>query len=73
MATSPPPPPVPEGLDIHASRAPQLYAASTITYVFAVVAVALRLWCRKVLKSGYRLDDWLIIAALVSALRKSLT
>ena len=51
--------------DIHESRQPQLYASGIITYTLAVLAVGLRLWCRKLLKSGFRLDDWLIVAAVV--------
>ncbi|KAL8726561.1 MAG: hypothetical protein Q9181_005998 [Wetmoreana brouardii] len=60
MAELPPPPP---GLDIHATRQPSLYAASIITWILAVLAVALRFWCRRLTKSGYKLDDWLIFAA----------
>ncbi|KAL8737027.1 MAG: hypothetical protein Q9181_002091 [Wetmoreana brouardii] len=60
MSELPPPPP---GVDIHASRQPSLYAASIITWILAVLAVALRFWCRRLTKSGYKLDDWLIVAA----------
>lgn len=67
MAGLPPPPP---GLDIHASRQSTLYAAGITTEVLALVTVILRLWCRKITKSGYRLDDWLIVAAAVSMFRR---
>jgi len=58
--------PAPPGLNIHESRQPQLYAASTITFVLAVLAVCLRFLSRKLLKAGYWLDDWLSVGALVS-------
>ena len=63
MPALPPPPP---GLDIHASRQPSLYAATIITWILAVVAVGLRFWCRKMTKSGYKLDDWLVVVATVN-------
>ena len=59
-------PPVSPGVDIHASRQPELYAVSLITFVLAVTAVSLRFLARKLLKSGYWLDDWLSIVAAVS-------
>lgn len=59
-------PPVTPGVDVQASRQPQLYAASTITFVLAVIAVILRFLSRKLLKTNYWLDDWLSVAALVS-------
>lgn len=67
MAGLPPPPP---GLNIHATRQPSIYAASITTEVLALVAVVLRFWCRKITKSAYKLDDWLIVAAAVSIFRR---
>ena len=58
-------PPAPQGLDIHATRQPELYAAQLTTYILAVIAVGLRFWARKLLKAGYWLDDWIAVAALV--------
>ncbi|KAF2798691.1 hypothetical protein K505DRAFT_346385 [Melanomma pulvis-pyrius CBS 109.77] len=49
------------------SRQADLYAAVTITYVGALVAVALRFWSRKLKGTMYWLDDWLIAAAQVCA------
>lgn len=66
MAT-PMPPPIPPGTDIHASRAPQIYAATIITFLLAVLAVALRFWARRLLKARVWLDDWIIVLALVFA------
>lgn len=63
MTQLPPPPP---GLDIHASRQASIYAASITTEALALVAVVLRFWCRKMTKTAYRLDDWLVVAAAVS-------
>ncbi|KAI4254521.1 MAG: hypothetical protein LQ352_003055 [Teloschistes flavicans] len=60
MTQLPPPPP---GLDIHASRQASIYAASITTEALALVAVVLRFWCRKMTKTAYRLDDWLVVAA----------
>ncbi|KAF2233444.1 hypothetical protein EV356DRAFT_201211 [Viridothelium virens] len=65
---SAPIPPPPPGLNIHKSRQPELYAASITTWVLALIAVGLRFWCRRLTKSAYRLDDWLIVAALLFAL-----
>ncbi|KAJ4291000.1 hypothetical protein N0V90_010196 [Kalmusia sp. IMI 367209] len=45
------------------SRQANLYAASTITYLGALFAVALRLWARKLKGAKYGMDDWFIIAA----------
>ena len=59
-------PPPPSGLDIYASRQPSVYAATIITCILAIVAVGLRIWCRKLTKSGYALDDWLVVVAGVS-------
>ena len=60
MSAPPPPPP---GLDIYATRQPSIYAATIITCILALVAVGLRIWCRKLTKSGYGLDDWLVVVA----------
>lgn len=65
MSAPPPPPP---GLDIHASRQASLYAATITTWVLAVAAVGLRFWCRKLTKSGYKIDDWFVVAATLFAL-----
>lgn len=67
------PPPPPPGLDIHASRQPSVYAATIITCSLAIVAVGLRIWCRKLTKAGYDWDDWLVAAAGVLALGQTVS
>ncbi|KAI0411653.1 hypothetical protein F5X98DRAFT_367904 [Xylaria grammica] len=50
------------------TRQPDLYASSTVPIFFSVVCVALRFWCRWKTKAGLWLDDWLILAALLSGI-----
>ena len=57
--------PIPPGVHIHASRQPELYAADITTYVLAVIAIALRFWARKLMKTKLWWDDWIIAGALV--------
>lgn len=57
--------PVPTSQGIEGTRQPQLYAASLATYALAVIAVNCRFLSRRLLKSGYRFDDWFSIAAMV--------
>lgn len=47
------------------SRQGSLYAADTVTYALAIVAVAFRFWSRRLKRAGLRADDWLILSALV--------
>ena len=44
----------------------EMYAVASITYIFVVIAVALRFWTRRLLKTQIWLDDWLVAAALVN-------
>jgi hypothetical protein len=59
----------PSSVDLSESRQANLYASSTIPCGLAVIAVALRFWCRR-RASGVRfwLDDWLVLVACVSVL-----
>ena len=43
----------------------EVYVVTIITYVLVVIAVALRFWVRRLLKTQIWLDDWLAAAALV--------
>ncbi|KAM0799876.1 hypothetical protein BDR22DRAFT_889848 [Usnea florida] len=45
----------------------EMYAVASITYIFVVIAVALRFWTRRLLKTQIWLDDWLVAAALLFA------
>lgn len=49
--------PVPAVFDTTSSEAPQFYVAAIISYIFATVAVALRLWARKLMKAQVWVDD----------------
>ncbi|THC88925.1 hypothetical protein EYZ11_011626 [Aspergillus tanneri] len=58
----------PAGIDLNASRQPQLYATYSATYGLAVIAVALRLLCRlNISKAGLWWDDYIICVALATA------
>lgn len=63
---------IPPGLDIYESKAPQCYAAAIATYLFAVIAVALRFWARRLMKAEIWVDDWTAAAALVGFQKKAL-
>lgn len=47
------------------SRQPNIYAAEITTYAFALLAVSLRFWSRRIKAAGYWIDDWLILVAMV--------
>lgn len=58
-------PPIPPGLELYESKAPQCYAAAIATYLIALVAVVLRFWARRLMKTYFWLDDWTVAGALV--------
>ena len=47
------------------SKAAQFYAAAITTYALAVIAVALRVWARRLMRARFWVDDWIIAVALV--------
>lgn len=49
------------------SLQPNIFAACIVVTVAATIAVALRLLCRRLAKAYLWWDDWIVIAALVSA------
>ncbi|KAI1178724.1 hypothetical protein F4777DRAFT_536536 [Nemania sp. FL0916] len=55
-------------VDLSESRQPDLYAAIIVSFFFAIVAVGLRFWSRWIQGSGFWLDDWAILVALISAI-----
>jgi hypothetical protein len=59
-------PPVPEGIDLSADRRASIVATSVVTWLLAVVVIILRLLSRRMKGVELWLDDWFIIAALVS-------
>lgn len=44
-------------------------ARSITMLTLATICVALRFWCRKMRFTKYALDDWMLLAALVSTIR----
>lgn len=59
------PGPPPPGIDLHENKADDLIGAWASTWSMAVITVILRIVCRKLVKVGLWLDDWLIILSLV--------
>ena len=57
--------PVPQNVDLSETRQPQLYASTITTYILALLALGARFLSRRLLKSGYRLDDYFAVAATV--------
>lgn len=63
MDLSPPP-----GTHLSETKRPDLYAAYSVSYGLALIAVTLRLLARTVLsRAGLWLDDYLIFIAMVSS------
>lgn len=56
--------------DVHASDAPQFYAAAITSYILAVAAVTLRFWSRKLMRTRLWVDDWSIAGALVRSQKR---
>lgn len=55
-----------KAMDKHPSaQARATTTASTIVSVLAVISVALRFWTRRIIKAGYKADDWWILVGLV--------
>lgn len=52
-------------INLSDNRQPDLYASSTIPFALALISVLLRFWCRWTNRAGLKLDDWLILTALV--------
>lgn len=60
-------PPPPPGIDLAASQQPEIMGSIIATWAFAVIAVALRFFARRVSRAGFWWDDWLMIPALVNS------
>ena len=65
--------PVPQNVDLSETRQPQLYASTITTYILALLALGARFLSRRLLKSGYRLDDYFAVAATVIPVKRSTT
>ena len=57
--------PPPTGIDIYKSQVPGILAAHIVTYVAAVLAVALRAASKRISQNTYSWDDFFIVLALV--------
>lgn len=55
--------------DLYANRGSFCLARSITMLTLATICVALRFWCRKMRFTKYALDDWMLLAALVSLFR----
>ncbi|KKA16364.1 hypothetical protein T310_10060 [Rasamsonia emersonii CBS 393.64] len=53
------------GIDLTASKQPQIRGAILSTWLLAVLAVGLRFTSRWLVKAGFWWDDWLILLGLV--------
>ena len=51
--------------DLSESYRPSLYAAAIITWILALIAVALRFTARRLTHLHLWYDDWLVVVALV--------
>lgn len=60
-------PPPPEGLDLTETRVPEILGSLVTTWIFAVIAVGLRLIARRLQGSKLYADDWLVSVALIFA------
>lgn len=61
------------GFDIYADRGPHLVRVCSVMIALSAIAVALRLLSRRLSKVPLSWDDWLILIALVSNFRTSLS
>ena len=48
------------------NKQPNLIATIILCLILPCIAVALRFFARWTIRAGYKADDWLILAALVS-------
>lgn len=60
-------PPPPAGLDLDETRQPQVIAVAVILWLVAVLSVVLRIVSRRIKNARLWLDDWIIIASVVSS------
>lgn len=58
--------PAPPGVDLSESQSGEILRASVALMVLGICAVSARLWARVIAGAGLALDDYFIIAALVS-------
>lgn len=56
--------------DLYENRGSFCLARSITMLTLATVCVALRFWCRKMRFTKYAVDDWMLLAALVSFYRR---
>ncbi|KAL8405171.1 hypothetical protein RB594_009898 [Gaeumannomyces avenae] len=59
-------PPPPAGLDLTETRVPEIYGSLVPTWIFAIIAVGLRVAARRLQASKLFLDDWLVAITLIA-------
>ncbi|CAJ2502527.1 Uu.00g099210.m01.CDS01 [Anthostomella pinea] len=57
--------PPPADLDLTATRAPEMIGVLSTTWSLAIIAIGLRLWSRRLMRSRLWLDDWLILVSVL--------
>ncbi|KAI3395580.1 hypothetical protein diail_1092 [Diaporthe ilicicola] len=62
MASLPDPPP---GLDLTETNVPRFVASTSLSWALAVACVGMRFWARKLTRSGFWWDDWIILSSLI--------
>ncbi|KAJ0122137.1 hypothetical protein J7T55_002649 [Diaporthe amygdali] len=62
MASLPDPPP---GLDLTETNVPRFVASTSLTWAMAVACVGMRFWARKLTRSGFWWDDWIILTSII--------
>jgi hypothetical protein len=63
---------IPQGVDLKDNQQPAILATVILTWLLLLVAFAGRIVCRRILRTSLRLDDWLIIPAVIFATMESL-
>ncbi|KAL8375645.1 hypothetical protein RB595_006973 [Gaeumannomyces hyphopodioides] len=59
-------PPPPAGLDLNETRVPEIFGSLVTTWIFAVIAVGLRLIARRLQGTKLFADDWLVAITLIA-------
>lgn len=63
--------PVPAAVNLKDTRQPELYAATIAIYCLALLVLGARFLSRRLMKSGYGLDDWFAVTSMVGSLDSS--
>jgi hypothetical protein len=63
---------VPEGVNLNDNEQPAILGTVIVTWLLLLLTFGGRIVCRRILHTPLRLDDWLIIPAVVFATLESL-